>query len=65
MPVEFSGLDAGDAFPEAAPVVPVLVGGGHVGRQEEAHRAHCPADQHLHTLLIPGMKFLLEITSYM
>ncbi len=48
MPVEFAGLDAGDALPEAAPVVPVLVGGGHGGRQEETHRAHSPADQHPH-----------------
>ena len=48
MPVEFAGLDAGDALPEAAPVVPVLVGGGHGGRQEEAHRAYSPADQHPH-----------------
>ncbi len=56
MPVEFAGLDAGDALPEAAPVVPVLVGGGHGGRQEEAHRAHCPADQHPHTLLLQGIE---------
>ncbi len=48
MPVEFASLDAGDALPEAAPVVPVLVGGGHGGRQQEAHRAHSPADRHPH-----------------
>jgi hypothetical protein len=48
VPVEFAGLDAGYALPEAAPVVPVLVGGGHGGRQQEAHRAHSPADQHPH-----------------
>jgi len=45
VPVELAGLDAGDALPEAAPVVPVLVAGGH-GGHEEAHRADRPADQH-------------------